>query len=191
MTEIQIAATRPRYIDVAEAAKMLRPVLRACFPGVKFSVRIDRYSMGASIDVAWTDGPTVEDVNNAAYGFNGGRFEGMTDCSYSANSWYCKKHGARSAETYGCDLSDNNGPTNSRCCGDAELVHFSTTSLGTRRVLSEGFTSVLAAQVRKESGLPEQGELTDSLPYNSPYAYGDFDTVRDGVYRLSVKTSRP
>lgn len=191
MTEIQISETRPRYIDVAEAAKMLRPVLRAAFPGVKFSVRIDRYSMGASIDVAWTDGPTEGSVRNAAYGFNGGRFEGMTDCAYSANSWYCAKHGARSAETYGCDLAENNGPTNSRCCGEVELVHFSTTSLGTRRTLSEGFTSVLAAQVRQESGMPAEGGLDDLLPENSIHNYGDYsDTVRHGVYRLSTKTAR-
>lgn len=191
MTEIQIAATRPRYIDVAEAAKMLRPILRGCFPGVKFSVRIDRYSMGASIDVAWTDGPTDEDVSNAAYGFNGGRFQGMTDCSYSADSWYCRKHGARSAETRGSDIAEDNGPTNSRCCAEAELVHFGTTNVGTRRTLSDGFTSVLAAQVRKESGMPEQGGLDDLLPMNSPYTYGDFDTVRNGVYRLSIRTARP
>jgi Large polyvalent protein associated domain 29 len=190
MTE-NATTDHPRYIDVAEAAKMLRPILRAAFPGVKFSVRIDRYSMGASIDVAWTDGPTVEDVDKAARGFNGGRFESMTDCSYSANSWYCRKHGSCSAETYGCDLADNNGPTNSRCCNNAELVHFGTTSLGTRRTLSEGFTSVLAAQVRKKSGMPAHGGLDDLLPMNSPYAYSDFDTVRNGVYRLSLKTSRP
>jgi hypothetical protein len=190
MTEIKIAETRPRYIDVAEAAKMLRPFLRKAFPGVKFSVRSDRYSMGASISIVWTDGPTEQQVTEIAHGFNGGRFEGMTDCAYAADSWFCKTHGAMSAQTYGCDLAENNGPTNSRCCADVELVHFGTTSVSTGRRLSDEFTAELRATVCKASGLPEDAPMDTPLPWTSPYAFGDYDTVYNGVYRLSTQTSR-
>lgn len=190
MAEIA-ATTRPRYIDVAEVAKMLRPVLKRTFPGVKFSVRIDRFSMGSSIDISWTDGPTDEQVGKVTGGFQGGRFEGMTDCAYSADSWHCKTHGARSAETYGCDLADNNGPTHSRCCAHAELVHFSATFVHTRRDLSPEFRAELLIKVCGESNLPIWSTEDTALPPNSTYNYGDYgDTVRDAIYRLSVKTPR-
>jgi hypothetical protein len=46
-------------LDIIEAAKLLRKELREKFPGVKFSVRIDRFSMGEAIDVRWLDGPAT------------------------------------------------------------------------------------------------------------------------------------
>jgi hypothetical protein len=51
-----------KYFDVKETAEFVRADLKAAFPGTKFSVRLDRYSMGASVDVKWTDGPTEADV---------------------------------------------------------------------------------------------------------------------------------
>jgi len=48
-----------RRLDITEAAKLLRRELREKFAGVKFSVRIDRFSMGESIDVRWLDGPAT------------------------------------------------------------------------------------------------------------------------------------
>ena len=45
----------PRYISLADTAKLVRAALAANFPGTKFYVRSDSYSGGASIDV-WYDG---------------------------------------------------------------------------------------------------------------------------------------
>lgn len=56
-----MAAIDPRA-DVAVRAPLLRKALRLAYPGVTFSVRISRYSMGSSIDVRWTDGPTYTAV---------------------------------------------------------------------------------------------------------------------------------
>ena len=68
-----------RYVDVVENAKMVRTALKAAFPGVKFSVRSDRYSGGSSIDVSWTDGPTVKAVEAVTCRFRGSSFNGMDD----------------------------------------------------------------------------------------------------------------
>lgn len=179
-----------RYIDTADAAKMLRPLLKREFPGVKFSVRIDRYSGGSSIDVAWTDGPTVEQVDTVTHGFQGRRFEGMTDCGYGADSWFCPEHGARVAETYGCDLSSNNDVHDSRCCAQAELVHFMSGYVHTHRRLSPEFTAELRAVVVRDAGLPADAVDRTQLPECSEFWHGMYDTVRDGIWRASVKTAR-
>ena len=49
-------------IDTKEVAKLVRRELQTHFPHHKFSVRIERYSMGSSINVTWIDGPMVKDV---------------------------------------------------------------------------------------------------------------------------------
>ncbi len=38
-------------LDIAEIAKLVRKDLKEAYPRYKFSVRIDRYSMGQSLDV--------------------------------------------------------------------------------------------------------------------------------------------
>ncbi|HEV2530939.1 LPD29 domain-containing protein [Phenylobacterium sp.] len=68
-----------RYLSCAETAKLIRTALKEAFPAVKFSVRSDTYSGGASIHVTYTDGPAVADVERIANTFQGGYFDGMTD----------------------------------------------------------------------------------------------------------------
>lgn len=69
----------PRYIPVADTAKLVRKALKESFPGVKFSVRSDSYSMGASIRISWTDGPCSKDVDSVVDQFKGANFNGMED----------------------------------------------------------------------------------------------------------------
>lgn len=71
------------YLDTADAAKMIRQILKRQYPGVKFSVRIQRYSGGSSIDVSWTDGPTAAAVDALVKPFAGRGFDGMIDMQYS------------------------------------------------------------------------------------------------------------
>ncbi len=74
-----------RY-DVKEVAQIIRYTLKQAFPATKFSVRLSRYSMGYSIDVHWTDGPTGSQVTPILDRFESKGFDGMTDSSY-----YCGK----------------------------------------------------------------------------------------------------
>ena len=71
--------TDTHYLTCAETAKLVRKSLKEAFPGIKFSVRSHTYSMGASIDVAWRDGPTTQEVEAVARVFAGATFDGMTD----------------------------------------------------------------------------------------------------------------
>lgn len=67
------------YISPTDTAKLVRKTLAEKFPGVKFSVKTDKYSGGSSIDVRWTNGPTQSDVEAAARHFHGTDFDGMID----------------------------------------------------------------------------------------------------------------
>lgn len=48
--------------NYARGSSNLKRLLGIKFPGVAFSVRSDAFSMGNSIDVSWTDGPTAKQV---------------------------------------------------------------------------------------------------------------------------------
>lgn len=71
--------TERKYIDVTATAKLIRKALRESFPGVKFSVRSERYAGGSSINIRWTDGPTGPQVEHVAGAFEGSYFDGMID----------------------------------------------------------------------------------------------------------------
>jgi len=55
--------TPKRRIEATDLAKLVRKALKQSFPGVKFSVRTSKYSMGSSVNVSWTDGPTNAQMN--------------------------------------------------------------------------------------------------------------------------------
>jgi hypothetical protein len=70
------------------AAKNIRIELKNAFPGVKFSVKSSRFSMGDSIDVSWTDGPIAAQVDAIIGRYSAGSFNGMEDIyEYSRDAW--------------------------------------------------------------------------------------------------------
>jgi len=77
----------PRYLSAAETAKIVRKILKAQFPGIKFSVRSDTYSMGNSVYITWTDGPTSKQVDEAVGVLSGSGFDGMIDLKYNITHW--------------------------------------------------------------------------------------------------------
>jgi hypothetical protein len=60
-------------------AKLVRTILKAAFPATKFSVRTPRGSMMSSVDISWTDGPTVAAVDAFVSCLKCGQFDSMTD----------------------------------------------------------------------------------------------------------------
>lgn len=74
-------------------AKNIRLELKANFPGVKFGVRTERFSMGDSIDVKWTDGPTSIQVDSIIQKYSAGSFDGMVDLYTYSHTDFTKKHG--------------------------------------------------------------------------------------------------
>ena len=67
------------YLSCADTAKLVRAALKETFPGVKFSVKSSVYAGGASINIAYTDGPSASQVEAVAQAFQGAYFDGMTD----------------------------------------------------------------------------------------------------------------
>lgn len=86
--DLERAPESSRHDSLTIAARNMRRLLAARWPGVKFSVRVERFSMGDSMDVSWTDGPTVGSVDELADRFSAGSFDGMEDCyRYSRTAW--------------------------------------------------------------------------------------------------------
>lgn len=90
-----------RFISLTETAKLIRIALKRAFPGVKFSIRSNRYSGGSSIDVRWTDGPIVSGVRAVTGNYTGGGFDGSIDLRYSCWSWLFADGTARPAYSAG------------------------------------------------------------------------------------------
>jgi len=76
----QPVTAEPIRLTTAATAAEVRATLKKAFPETVFSVRSSEYSMGSSIDVGWTDGPTAKQVDAILDCFEGAGFDGMTDC---------------------------------------------------------------------------------------------------------------
>lgn len=75
-----------KYRDTA--AVNIRTMLKAAFPGVRFSVTQSTGSMTDQINVRWEDGPTEAAVKEVIGCFKAGSFDGMTECyEYSRSAW--------------------------------------------------------------------------------------------------------
>lgn len=68
------------------AAKAIKEALTKLWPSVKFSVVSDSFANGNSIDIYWNFGPTTEQVERIAKKYEYGRFDSMTDCSYTEDT---------------------------------------------------------------------------------------------------------
>jgi hypothetical protein len=152
------------YLTCAETAKLVRGALKRAFPGVKFSVRSSTYSMGASINVHWTDGPTTEQVRGVTSPYEGSGFDGMIDLKYSCQSWLMPDGSAAWAHSAGTSGSMGvHGPYDcEKPHPDAVLVQFCADSVSLNRRYSEDFA----------------GQIRDFLATRYAHIMQDFPTVR-------------
>lgn len=91
--------------DCTTAAANIRTELRASLPGVKFSVRSEKFSMGNAVRVSWTDGPRASEVRAIVGKYQAGSFDGSTDSyDYSLNDFH-KAHGSTKFVTLQRDSS--------------------------------------------------------------------------------------
>src|SRR5882724_7500486 len=79
------AAARPESgtLSDVDGAKLIRLELNAAFPAVKFSVRST-----SSINIRYTDGPTLARVEAIIAKFNGKSFDGMDDSTHYAPPFF-------------------------------------------------------------------------------------------------------
>lgn len=90
-----LQAAFPYLVPISEkvnslqaAAKNIRIELARAYPGIKFSVKSSRFSMGDSINVKWIDGPNSDQVEEIVDKYSGGSFNSMEDIyEYSRNAW--------------------------------------------------------------------------------------------------------
>jgi len=75
----------PTKSSAANAASAIREELKKHFPNIKFSVKSSNFSMGDSVSISWTDGPTAEQVKKYSDKYQYGHFDGMTDMYESTN----------------------------------------------------------------------------------------------------------
>jgi len=80
--------------DLITGAKNIRIELSRQWPGIKFSVKSDRFAGGNSISVSWHDGPTSKQVDEIIDKYQHGSFDGMTDSyNYDSSTW-CQAFGS-------------------------------------------------------------------------------------------------
>lgn len=72
--------------QAAQAAHTIKAELKKEFPGIKFSVSSDTYSMGNSVRISWTDGPTTSQVEKICDKYQYGHFNGMEDIYEFSNN---------------------------------------------------------------------------------------------------------
>ncbi len=82
-------AARPkekRTSGPALCAAAIREELKKEFPGIKFSVTSESFSMGNAVRIGWTDGPTSKMIEEITGKYQYGSFDGMTDMYSNTNS---------------------------------------------------------------------------------------------------------
>jgi hypothetical protein len=144
------------YLSCAETAKLIRAALKKAFPGVKFSVRSDTYSGGASIRVKWLDGPTDKAVSAVAGVYASGGFDGMIDMKYSSTEWLMPDGSASPASSCGTQGSmgtvsayDHPAPG-----PGARKVRFGADYVFCTRSVSAKTYTAAAAKVCADHGIP-------------------------------------
>jgi len=94
----------------ALAAANIRKLLKQKFPGQKFSVTSESFSMGNAVRVNWEDGPTSKEVEKITSPFVSSGSDGMQDLSYHVSSpWHI--FGDSKYITTSRDLSQENRET--------------------------------------------------------------------------------
>lgn len=176
------------YLSCAETAKLIRVQLKAKFPGIKFSVKSSVYAGGASIDVAWTDGPTGKMVDAIVQPFAGGGFDGMIDMAYSVTAYLLPDGSAAFAQTSGTEGSGGIQPAGKTFMpvAGAKRVQFGANYVFTKRQFSREFLERALASYRAKYGDLANGiEIKDSFD-GTAYAAVNLPFGEDQWWREAV-----
>lgn len=184
-----------KYLTCAETAKLVRAALKKHFPGQKFSVRSRTYSMGASIDVHWIDGPTQEEVKPITRRFTGSGFDGMIDLKYYIEHWLLPDGSTVIAHSPG--TVDNAGANpkikNDKPHPEAIRVSFGADHVSPSRSYSVERLQAAATLIAGERGISEVPQAVDS-PFgahlmNDTIYVCDDRPLTDWVYEYLRRTS--
>ena len=177
--------TDARYLTCPHTAKLIRAALKRAFPRVKFSVRSSTYAGGASICVAWTDGPTVPTVRTITSPYAGADFDGMIDMKFSVTTWLLPDGSATHAHSPGTGDQHGSisGYDHAKPHPNAELIH-----TGADYVFCNRSYSVPYERVGRNLCALQHIDFTD---LNMPMLCGLMDSqhLHDHVLHLLRRTS--
>lgn len=63
----------------AQTAQVIRKELKQSFPDIVFSVRSENFTGGNAVNIDYTDGPRIEEVEKIVRKYEYGQFDGMQD----------------------------------------------------------------------------------------------------------------
>lgn len=153
------------HLSCAETAKLVRKALKLAFPGQKFSVRSESYSMGASIHVTWTDGPTTQQVDRVIGVYAGADFDGMIDLKTHNDHWLEPDGSSTLAYAQG-----TTGSFVEQICdpptSQSRLVSFGADFVQCQRSLSPEIEAKIQAEIAEFIGepFPVEGQHSKRLP---------------------------
>jgi hypothetical protein len=102
------------YVSAADTARLIRATLAERFPGTKFWVRSDNFSMGSSVDVYFDatapGAPSKDAVRAVVDAFGGAGFDGMIDMKYDTEAWLTMSGSVTFAGTRGTEGSRGTVP---------------------------------------------------------------------------------
>lgn len=179
---------QPRYITCAETAKLVRGALKKAFPAVKFGVRSHTYSGGASIDVEWTDGPIVGQVDDVVSPYKGGGFDGMIDLAYSRYAWLSPDGSVTFAKCSGTEGSMGTVPSDEQMQPSfkSELVRFGADFIHTTRRFSDDFyRRAFERACRKWGADPAAFTIVPGGKWGHPYIDRSTDHVVAGHWYMN------
>ena len=158
----QITQEQTTYLSCAETAKLVRGALKENFPSQKFSVRSSTYSMGASIDVSWTDGVGHDAVNKVIKQFEGAGFDGMVDYKFYRQHWMMPDGTIQAAYSEGSQCTGGYAPEYKyeKPHPDAKKVHMGADYVFAQRDVSREKQEECAKQIAKLNGI-EFGSMDD------------------------------
>ena len=173
-----------KYLTCAETAKLVRKDLKANFPKIKFSVRSDTYSMGASIRVNWDDGPTQDQVDSVICVYESSGFDGMVDLAYGKTSFILKSGEIVSGNSQGTQDSMGVDPAVKReLPPGAEEVSFGSDYVTCSRHISLNIEMEVAQKLALQHNITEPIEIVETeyskyIKYPNVMIWNDwFNTV--------------
>ena len=180
------------YLSCAETAKLVRTALKKNFPGVKFSVRSDVYSMGASIDISWVLGPTTREVDKVGHQYESASFDGMIDMQVQWQHWLLpdgsavirKGPGSTGSMGYISPVEETPMPEGAR------PVSFGAHYVQSQRSYAEKGVDemIIRRQIAKDMCALQRIEYTGDYT-NHLYGSGDDEQVHQHAWRLLAATS--
>ena len=163
-----------KYLSCAETAKLLRVALKRAFSSIKFSVRSSVYSGGASIDVSYINGASVEKVEAVAKQFAGAGFDGMIDYKYYISHYLLPDGSVQIASSEGTESSDGRiGRIKNLMPDGAKEVHFGADFVFIKREIDEETNKKVAMYLAELYNLEFNGSMWREIEVNGKsYTFG-------------------